>query len=1138
MIKQFYIPILLLFAGLIPAGQDLYGRPGREPGSHSVLSEGDWFKISVARAGIHKIGYAELQSYGLDPAAVNPNNLKIYGNGGKMLSESTSQPRPDDLVENSIMVVGEEDGVFDPGDYILFYAEGPLRWNYSPFYQKFEHEVNLYTDKIYYFLTAGPGPGKRIVSVIPPSGDPTIVVSTFNDFACHELDSLNLIKSGKEWYGEVYHNIMEYEYTFKFPFIDFTSPAYFKSNLVARSTETSNFSIYYEDDIIGNQEIGSINEGNSIYARTMTTPIIQFTPQGSVLRFKIIYDKPNQTSTGWMNYIEVNAVSKLVFDGGQLAFRNVSSVGPGNLVQFNIVAQEEGFDVWDITYPSGIFSPGKFVIENGYGLKAASDTLREYIAFERSAAFFPVFESKVANQDLHSMRPPNMIILVHPAFMTEALRLADFHRQYSRLTVNVLTPQQIYNEFSSGAPEITAIRDFLKMLFDRGDSENELRYLLLFGDASYDYKDRLENNSNLVPTFQSMESLKTASSFVTDDFFGCLDYGEGSNASGTVDIGIGRFPVNTLEESISVVDKVIHYASAVPDVSGDWRNKICLVADDEDNNIHLNQVEELVTIIDSLVPGYNVGKIYLDAYLQQNTPTGYRFPEASQAIDNAVSGGLLIINYTGHGGETGWAHEKVVDLPMITGWTNQDLLPAFVTATCEFSRFDDPGLVSAGEWVLLNPKGGGIGLFTTTRLAYSQSNVALNKRFYEAAFDRDSITGEYPRMGDLMKHAKTPSSQNIKNFVLLGDPAISLAYPFLNVSTTSINNELSGKETDTLHALSLVTVTGRVEDIRGNLVSSFQGLVYPEVYDKPVLYQTRGNDITSKVKDFYIQNKILFKGEATVTDGLFSFSFLVPKDISYQFGLGKISYYALDTINYIDAQGFTPVYVGGTEELVTEDSVGPQIRLFLNDTTFVSGDYTTMSPVLVAHLFDESGINTVGNGIGHDISAVLDGYTQNPFILNDYYTSDPDTYKSGQVTYPFGNLTIGTHSLTLKAWDVYNNSTETSITFVIDTVAPLTIKSVFNYPNPFREGTHFVFSHNKPGSNIEAEIDIFDMFGRHVRTLQYQFTSENMESGPLYWNGMDEDGNFAASGIYVFRLRADSGGDRYAVASQKMIIVR
>jgi hypothetical protein len=562
------------------------------------------------------------------------------------------------------------------------------------------------------------------------------------------------------------------------------------------------------------------------------------------------------------------------------------------------------------------------------------------------------------------------------------------------------------------------------------------------------------------------------------------------------------------------------------------------VADDEDNNIHLNQGEGLSLIADSLGAVFNLSKVYLDAYAQLQTPSGTRYPDANQAIDRSVNNGSLLVNYTGHGGEIGWASERVLDIPAIQAYQNMDNMPAFVTATCEFSRYDDPGLISAGELVFLNPKGAGIGLFTTTRLAYSQSNYTLNKRFYYEAFQIDSLTGEYPRMGDLIRVSKTPSNQNIKNFVLLGDPALMLAYPKFNVVTTNIVNDNSGRPSDTIQALSNVTITGQIQDLQGNAMTDFNGIAYPTVYDKPVIYKTRGNDPTSKVTDFNVQDKILYKGEVTVENGEFTFSFIVPKDISYQYGLGKISYYAVDTTFFVDASGFDPVWIGGSDPLAQEDESGPQIELFLNHYDFQSGDITTSSPLLIARLFDESGINTVGNGIGHDIVAMVDGNYTESIVLNDYFTPSTDSYQGGELIYQLGTFSNGKHSLTLKAWDVFNNSSEATIEFVVNTGAQIVITGVQVQPNPLQEATQFVFNHNKPGEDLDVTIDIYSLMGQMACRLEYSFNTENLKSVPYTWNGRNSSGGELPSGLYVYHIKVVSADGTFTEVSQKLMICR
>jgi hypothetical protein len=1110
----------------------------RSYADNSVLRSGDWYRIAARETGIYRISYQDLEDMGIDPAQIDPRSIRIYGNGNGMLEEANSLPRKDDLMENSIFIEGESDGSFDAGDYILFYGEGAVAITYNSFFEKYEHEVNFYSDKTFYFLTIGDGPGKRAQPQVPVVDEPTFEVNNFEDFAYHEKDSLNLIKSGKIWYGEVFNTQLEYYFNFNLKDLDLEEPLCVKVNLAGRSTTNTVFNLMAEGSLLTELDLPSVVLGSSIYARPINSNCETFYAQDENVEIGISFEKPGSIDVGWLNYIELNFKRHLKFSGGQMSFRDMRPLGDSSIARYHIQTSIPGVTIWDVFNPESITIPAISAESGGISIKMPAETPTEFIAYDGSQYFTPEFIEKVENQNLHSLQPVDFVIVAYPAFLEQAHRLADYHRQYDGMTVHIVTPQQIYNEFSSGAQDVSAIRDFMKMLYDRAEIGQEPRYLLLFGDASFDYKNLTAEDNNLVPTYESRESLKSAASFVTDDFFGCLDPEEGSNGSGTMDVGVGRFPVQTVEEAKAMVDKTFRYMIPDRENFGPWRNRVVYIADDEDNNIHLGQAEGLVEITDSLGPVYNVNKIYLDAYKQLLTPNGERYPDANTAIIKAIDDGCLIINYTGHGGETGWAKEKVLDLPAILSFKNITHLPAFVTATCEFSRYDDPGLVSAGEQVFLNPDGAGIGLFTTTRLAYSQSNYALNKRFYYEAFIIDSLTGEYPRMGDLIRVAKTPSNQNIKNFVLLGDPALMLAYPKMRVRTDNIMNENNGKETDTIQALSRVTISGHIEDLSGNKLDGYNGVLYATVFDKPVQYKTRRNDPTSKIVDFYIQDKVIYKGEASVINGEFSFTFVVPLDISYQYGIGKISYYALDTFNLTDAHGYDPILIGGSDALAVADEVGPSIELFLNTLTFQSGDITTPDPLLIARLFDESGINSVGNGIGHDLAAVLDGDYQETLILNDYFTPETDSYQSGEILYRLGPLSNGIHTLTLKAWDILNNSSEKTIEFEVNTGARLVISNVMNRPNPFREGTSFVFEHNKPGSALEVEIRIYSLMGQNMTTLHYSVQTESNESGSLFWNGLDGSGNELPAGLYVYQLQVKSDDDYLSSTSQKLFHIK
>jgi hypothetical protein len=1102
---------------------------------HSVLRTGDWYRIGVKETGIYKVTYSDMEAMGIAPDQIDPRNIKIYGNGSGMLEEANSLPRIDDLIENTIYIDGESDGRFDLQDFILFYGQSPVTIRYNSFYQQYEHEINLYTDETYYFLTAGAEKGKRVVLAEPVTDEPTHDIYSFQDLAYHEKEEVNLLKSGKTWYGEVFSTQLDYTFPFDLEDLELSYPLYLKVYLAGRSTVKTAFTITAENNLITELEVPSIVLGSQIYARPITSNYEMFYADDGQVDIGISFAKPGSIDVGWLNCIEVNYRRHLRFHGGQVDFRDMSHVGPGNIACYHLQSSGSDITLWDVTDPSAIASILATTEQGGVTFKSSAETLKEFIAFDGKQYYTPVFVEKVENQDLHSLWPVDFIILAHPMFLEQAYRLADYHRQYDGMGVHVVTPQQVYNEFSSGAQDVSAIRDFMKMLYNRAEPGEEPRYLLLFGDASYDYKDYIPEDNNLVPAYQSRESLKLAASFVTDDFFGCLDLDEGSSGSGTMDVGVGRFPVHTIEQAVAMADKNINYMVPARENFGSWRNAVCFVGDDEDNNTHLGQAEGLVVIADSLGPAYNVNKVYLDAYLQLNTPSGARYPDANSAIDKAVNDGSLIINYTGHGGEIAWAGERVLDIPAIQSYQNYNRLAAFVTATCEFSRYDDPGLVSAGELVFLNPDGAGIGLFTTTRLAFSQSNYALNKRFYYEAFIIDSLTGEYPRMGDLIRVAKTPSNQNIKNFVLLGDPALMLAYPKMRARTINVINEDDGKKADTISALSRVTIEGQVEDLLGNVLDGFNGLIYSSVYDKPVKYQTRGNDEASKVTDFYIQDKKIYEGIASVTGGKFRFTFVVPVDISYQYGKGKISHYAVDTTNLIDAQGHDEIWIGGSDNMASTDEQGPDINLYLNSISFVSGDITTPKPLLIAMLSDSSGINTVGNGIGHDIVAVIDGNYNESIILNEYFVPETDSYQEGDIQYYIGPFANGQHTLTLKAWDVLNNSSEKTIEFTVDTDARLMISNVRSCPNPYQESTQFEFEHNKPGSVLDVTIMIYSLAGQYVTSLKYQTESESNASGPLYWNGRDSSGNELPAGLFVYQLLVESDDGYFTDVSQKFI---
>ena len=1125
-----------LFVDYIP-----YEPKGREQtnaatyATSSVLGSGTWYRMGIVKTGVYKLTYDDLVEMGVDPAQVDPARIGIFGNYDGLLPEANEKPAPDDLNENSIYIKGESDGKFDREDYILFYASGALTWKYNIFTGRFDHTTNIYADTVFYFFTPDKGTGKRIVQEENLSLDPTVTVNTFIDYKLHEEEKENLLKSGREWFGERFTgDTTERSFSFEFPNIRTDRPVYLHFQMAGRNFIPSYFDVFAGDKrVLDSVVINKVSPSSANYAILQKRKTTFLTNDDQInIRVKYYSDDPN--SIAWLNFIELNAERDLIFSGGQMGFRDPHASASGNIARFNVRGKIQNATVWDI---SDIHNPKEVEYKTDADtlyFTQHTDELKDFVIFDGSEYYTPVEYVPVPNQDLHSITQVNLVIISPEKLLAQAQRIADLHQENDGLQYVIVTPQQVYNEFSSGSQDISAIRNFMRMLWKRDAFDSTPGYLFLFGDASFDYKYRVPENTNLVPTYESENSLRETQSFVTDDYFGLLDDNEGSASSGDLDIGIGRFPVSTPEQAATVVNKVEHYMSKDLTVMRDWRTKLCFVADDGDKNLHLKQANNLIDIADTLHPGFNINKIFSDAYPKVKIPGGERFPEVNKQINKQVESGSLIMNYTGHGGLIGWSNELILDVPTIRAYDNIDNLPLFITATCEFSRFDNPEFVSAGEYVILNEKGGGIGLLTTTRLAYAHANIQVNMRVYQNLLKRED--GQRPRLGDIVRMSKIPSNKNFLNFVLLGDPALRLAYPHYDIMTNSLTNKSTGAVADTVNALSQVTVSGEVVDESGNRVENFNGYIYPKVYDKPSVYKTLGTDKGSIPTDFTLSDKILYSGIISVQNGVFNFTFMVPRDISYNYGFGKISYYAVDTVNFVDAWGaYDDLLIGGYDDSVENDGEGPEITLYLNDPSFEPGDVISSHPKLYATISDDQGINFTGHSLGRDITMILDEDPANTMVMNDYFKPDVDTYKSGRLTYQFNSLSRGWHTLTLKAWDLENNSSEESIEFYVNELADITLMHVMNYPNPFQDETHFSFTHNKNGEILEVSISIFDMNGRFIRSLNAKTDPESVRPSVITWDGTNYNGSVVPAGIYFYTMTVTDNFGNETVQYQKMI---
>lgn len=1136
---------------------------------HSVLAEGTWYKIATDRDGIYRIDANVMRSLGVEPSDLVPDAVNVYGNGGAMLPFKNSEFRYDDLVATPIYGVGMDDGSFDSNDYFLFYASGADSWNLlseaepgSLEPERFVHQRHAYADSAYYFIRIDDTQTVRVQTEASSQLSVTHTATSFQDRFFVENELVNLVKSGREFFGErLSASSPLFAYNFSVPDI-LQVPAHLKVALASRTIGPVSSSFTLNADGSSAEITNILNTTGSTTANVanLGSRVLTFTPNDAVVNASVTFNPGNADAEAWIDFLQLNCTRLLRMSGSYLQFRDTASVGEGNITGFVVANGNLVSEVWDVSRPESVKRIAFETEANEARFTLPTNELRELVAFNISGVRTPRTVGFVPNQDLHAWNGADMVIVSQPGLVSAAQELADYHTSLGTTTL-VATPQQVFNEFSSGNRDVTAIKMLMKMLYDRagGDPESAPRHLLLFGDGSYNNRSFIGSTSNYIITYQSLNSVSPTSSYVSDDYFAFLDDNEGEDITDKLDIGVGRIPVSNLSDARSVVRKIKNYSApnssfnaddhcgdaATGSPYGSWRNIIAFVSDDQDGNdidgnVHMRHSDEHADSVFLKYNDYNIEKIYMDAYTQLSTPGGERYPEAEEAIRRRVQNGALIVNYIGHGGERGWAHERVLDIPTIRDWSNLNRLPLFMTATCELSRYDDPAFESAGEIMLLNPEGGGIALLTTTRIVFSGSNQRLGRAFYYSALEDDAYTRL--DLGDVARLTKNDTisltaSSNMRNFSLLGDPALRLSYPKEQVYTTLINGQ-SIEAQDTIKALQEVTITGYVGDMVGNKLQGFNGFVFPTVYDKRNTIVCQNNDNVSEY-DFEVYRSIIYKGKASVVDGDFSFSFVVPRDIAYAFGEGRISYYAVQGEGSVDAHGYSQEFViGGSLSGAELNAVGPEIELFLNDDNFVSGGLTGSDPVIFARIFDDNGVNTVGNGIGHDITAVLDGNTDNTIILNDYYESDLDTYKSGQVRYQLNNLSEGNHTLEFKVWDVHNNSSKTSIDFIVASEEDLALEHVLNYPNPFTTHTDFYFEHNQACSALDVRIQVFTVSGKLVKTIDRIVSTDGFRSEPIAWNGTDDFGDPIGRGVYVYMVEVRTPDGKTAEAFEKLVILR
>jgi hypothetical protein len=1088
----------------------------------SVLSSGNWYKVSVEEDGVYKITYSLLQKMGIDPSKIDPRKLRVYGNPGGMLPQPNNTARISDLVENAIHVQGEADGKFDKSDYILFFGSGPDKIEYNVNRNIHLYENNLYTDQNFYFLTVGEDNGKRITES-PNLGAGYPPVTRFKDFIFHEVDNHNELSSGRDWFGEKFAlGVTQYAFDFPVSGIPNDAAIRFVSCVLGQTHTTGKFKVFVNDVNIAEQPVAPISNTNrygekGIHRRD-TISILGSTVNAeakNAIRVQYQYEKGTGFSQGYLDYFLMSFDRDLALYNTQTIFVSPSSLN-NPISQFQISSVNDPITVWDITDISNIKSQSFDHSNSTASFSTSTTQLKRFIAFKGTEQ--PKLVGKVSNQNIRGLSVPNLVIVTHPDFVSEAQRLAEHRASFSGWSVHVVTTEQVYNEFSSGRQDVTAIRDFVKSFYNK--SSSTLKSLLLFGKCSYDYKDRIDNNTNFVITYESRNSMMPLETYSSDDYFGFLEDTEGLWAerpqpqNHTLDIGVGRLPVKLIAQAKTVVDKIIHYDTN-RDMLGYWRKQLAFVADDgnsEDgfSDIHQEQSNDLTKFIESIDPSFDSKKLFMGSYIKRLRGSSETIPEMTSDIIRSFDKGSLIINFTGHGGEDQWTDENVFNSSIITDLDNYRY-PFLVTATCEFGRHDDPGDISGAEESVVRENGGSIGLVTTARPVNSTTNFNLNMAFYDALLEK--VNNTYRTIGEVFRHTKNNSISGVanRNFSLLGDPSLTLALPS---NVVQINQLQTANGSDTVKALSKVIATGEVKSSSNEKLADFNGIVEATLFDKETKLITIGrNDPPFAYTEW---KNALFRGRATVKDGEFKIEFMVPKNIAYQVAQGKFSLYAFDPVTNRDANGYYSDFKIGESEGIISDTYGPDIKMYLGDTSFEPGGTVAPDTRLIARLEDETGINISTYGLGNGLIAVLDGGIEQ-YALNDYFVSDTDNYTDGWIDFPIQDLEPGHHTLTLTAWDVNNNSSQSSLDFIV-TGEEIRVETFGTYPNPFVDKSTLFFTHNRSGDELQAQVFIQKPTGEVVGTAEINVPQSGHRVDLMEINTGAMGDKKLAPGLYLARL--------------------
>ena len=1131
--KRKYIFILLcMMASMAMAGIHSYT-------GQSVLSNGKYVKISVQETGVHSISYDMLKGWGL-----NPENVAVLGYGGAMLSEDFTKHHWDDLPSVAFYMHKGDDGVFNNGDYILFYAQGPVKWELND-NGEWGHIRNPYSNEGYYFVTDQLSLQKLIQTSQEQYNTTSVIdVDWYTSLNVHEKERYNLIDlngqsgGGREFYGELLNQQKrDTVFTFTLNNVRTDLSARCIVDMAANSGEVTPIQVTYANKL---QTLKMSAISITDYHTKATTKKTSFTaePVSDANQTVKLQFNGAKGASAYLNYVELHVPCALKMQGNEMLVVNTDYLGRSQAIRYNMESANSNIQIWRVTDGVNIEQMPVIIIGDSLCWVGSNVSAERYVAVDVNAQGWkrPTKVGEIENQNLHALENIDYVIICPDAFVEPSIRLAKKHEQIDGLTWAVVTEQQVFNEFSSGTPDASAYRWLMKMLYDKanGDLVKQPKNLLLMGSGTYDNRKLFSaSGARQLLTYQAVNSTTETAAYATDDYFGFLEDNAGiyqgifTDTRALMNIGVGRLPARTLREAEDVVEKICTY---MDDRSlGKWKSQILFLADDGDHGLHVQTADGGAERLRRRNKDFILTKIYLDAHTQEVSAAGESYPLAKNQFENLMSEGVLFMDYSGHGGYNNITNELFMKTADILKMNNRNQGFWFL-ATCSFSHFDG-GIVSAGEHAVLHPNGGAIGVLSACRTVYATQNTVLNRNLCDTLFGHTTPFDYNMTLGEATRIAKNKTGYDANKlpYILLADPALKLNYPTdLQVKTIL--------EVDTMHALSVQTVEGYIQTPDNDTATWFNGKLDITIFDKEQDITTRDNDETIEDDKTRITYKdypnTLFSGQTDVVDGKFEFSFMVPKDIRYNYGSGRIVYYAYDPEIREEAVGhYEDFIVGGSSSLMVQDTMGPDLHIYLNTPAFQSGDETYEFPHFYADIHDENGINTVGTGIGHDLLLVIDNDPKQTYVLNNYFNASNNSYQEGQVSYKMAEQSEGAHTLTFRAWDLYNNSSTASLTFHVVKGLDPNIYSVTTYPNPVsKTGVMKVnIQYDRPYEANETTVSLYDISGK----LVYTYVQSGVEG--ITWNMSQIAIN---PGIYVYQVKIKTANSDHVSKAGKIIVTQ